>query len=75
MTKEPGKSLAPGMRPVSELHGRHPGSDIYVIGTGASLRVFPAGFLDGRITIGLNLAWREVDVRYGITTHPELNVP
>ena len=36
MTKEPGKSLAPGMRPVSELHGRHPGSDIYVIGTGAS---------------------------------------
>lgn len=60
---------------VSELYGRHPGADIYVVGTGPSLRVFPTGFLDGKITIGLNLAWKAVPVTYGITIHPELAVP
>ncbi|MFA5882556.1 MAG: hypothetical protein WDA60_01765 [Acidimicrobiia bacterium] len=63
------------MRAVSELYGKHPGSDIYVVGTGASLRVFPPSFLEGRITIGLNMAWRMVPVTYGITVHPDLNIP
>jgi hypothetical protein len=62
------------VKSVTELYGAHPGSDIYVVGTGASLRVFPADFLDGRITIGLNMAWKMVDVRYGITLHPDLNI-
>lgn len=63
------------MKSVSELYGRYPGSDIYVVGTGASLRVFPPSFLEGRITIGLNMAWKVVPVRYGITSHPDLNIP
>jgi hypothetical protein len=63
------------MRPVSELYGRYPGSDIYVIGTGPSLRVFPTGFLDDRITIGLNFAWEMVRLRYAMTIHPDLHVP
>lgn len=63
------------MRPVSELYGRHAGADIYVVGTGTSLRVFPTDLLRDRITIGLNQAWRTVDVRYAITIHPDLSVP
>ncbi len=63
------------MRPVSELYGRHSGEDIYVVGTGASLRVFPMSFLEGKITIGLNMAWRSAPIRYGLTIHPDLNVP
>ena len=63
------------MKPVSELYGRHRGEDVYVVGTGSSLRVFPTGFLEDRVTIGLNMAWKHLDVRYGITIHPDLNVP
>lgn len=63
------------MKSVTELYGAHPGSDIYVVGTGASLRVFPVSFLADRITIGLNMAWAVVPVRYGITVHPDLNIP
>ncbi len=63
------------MRPVSELYGRHPGADVYVVGTGASVRVFPLDFLEGKITIGLNMAWKLCPVRYSITIRPELNVP
>lgn len=63
------------MRPVSELYGRHHGEDIYVIGTGTSLRVFPVSFLENKVTIGLNMAWKTVPVRYAITIHPDLNIP
>lgn len=63
------------MRCVSELYGKHPGSDIYIIGTGASMRVFPLAFLKDKITIGLNQAWKLLPVRYAITIHPDLNMP
>lgn len=63
------------MRAVSELYGRHPGADIYVVGSGASMRVLPTEFLEGRISIGLNMAWKIAPVRYGITIGPHLNVP
>ncbi|MEL6247650.1 MAG: hypothetical protein AAFY78_12355 [Cyanobacteria bacterium J06648_16] len=63
------------MKPVSDLYNRHPDSDIYVVGTGASLRVFPTDFLTNKLTIGLNMAWKLVPVTYGITIHPDLNVP
>ncbi|NJR49029.1 MAG: hypothetical protein HC780_05095 [Leptolyngbyaceae cyanobacterium CSU_1_3] len=63
------------MKCVSELYNLHPNSDIYVIGTGASLRVFPHSLLEGRITIGLNQAWKTLPVHYGITIHPELSIP
>ncbi len=60
---------------VSELYHRHPGSDIYVIGTGASLRTFPKAFLSNKITVGLNMAWKTLPVQYAITIHPELSIP
>ena len=63
------------MRSIEELYGRHPGSDIYVVGTGASLRVFPLAFLENKITIGLNMAWKVAPVQYSITIRPELNIP
>jgi hypothetical protein len=63
------------LKSVAELYGRHSGEDIYVIGTGASLRVFPVDFLQGRTTVGLNLAWKSVPVTYGITIHPKLSIP
>lgn len=63
------------MKLVSELYGRHPGSDIYIVGTGTSLRVFPLEFLRDKITIGLNQAWKVVPTTYGITMMPKLNIP
>lgn len=63
------------MKFVSELYNIHPGEDIYIIGTGPSLRVFPLSFLEGKITIGLNNAYKLVPVRYSITVHPDLYVP
>lgn len=63
------------MRPVSELYGTHRGEDIYVVGTGASMRVFPASFWADRVTIGLNLAWQVAPVRYALTLGPHLHVP
>ena len=62
------------MKWVSELYGRHEDEDIYVIGTGASARVFPTGFLDGKVSIGLNMGWKVAPVTYGLTIHPDLNV-
>lgn len=64
-----------GPKDVTELYGIHPNSDIYIIGTGASLRVFPVDFFQNKITLGLNMAWKSIPVRYGITIHPELNIP
>lgn len=63
------------MKQVSKLYGRHAGDVIYVVGSGASMRVFPPDFLKGRVTIGLNQAWKVAPVRYGITIGPHLNVP
>ncbi len=63
------------MKFVSELYNKYPDSDIYVVGTGASLRVFPLSFFEGKIVIGLNMAWKVVPVQYGITIHPDLNIP
>jgi len=60
---------------VSELNGIHVGADIYVIGAGASLRVFPTGYLENKITIGCNMAWRSAPMKYGVTIHPDLNIP
>ncbi len=62
-------------RRVSELYDRYPGEDIYVVGAGSSLRVFPVEFLKGKITIGCNMAWRSAPIRYAVTIHPDLNVP
>ncbi len=63
------------MKMVSELYDRHPGSDIYVLGTGPSSRVFPMSVLEGKIVIGCNMAWKLAKVQYCLTIHPDLNIP
>lgn len=63
------------MRPVSDIYGTHAGEDIYVVGTGTSMRVFPLSFLEGKITIGLNRAWQLLPVTYCISMVPHLNFP
>lgn len=63
------------MRPVSDLYGTHEGADIYVVGSGTSMRVFPVSFLEDKVTIGLNSAWKSAPVRYSITIGPHDHVP
>lgn len=63
------------VKSVRQLYGRHQGETIYVVGSGASMRVFPVDFLAGKVTIGLNMAWKNLPVTYGMTIHPDLNIP
>lgn len=63
------------MKNLSDLYDLHKGRDIYIIGTGASFRVFPKSFFEDKITIGLNLAWQLLEVDYVITMVPHLNFP
>jgi hypothetical protein len=63
------------MKSVEELYGRHAGADIFILGTGASVRVFPLSLLEGRIVLGLNMAWKLCPAQYCITMRPELNIP
>ncbi len=52
----------------------HKGQDVYIVGTGPSMRVFPLSMLRGRVTIGLNQAWKYCKLTYCVTAHPELVV-
>jgi len=55
------------------LYDKHKGEDIYIVGTGPSMQFFPSEqFFDGRLTIGLNQAYRLAPMTYSITVHPEL---
>lgn len=57
---------------VSLLYGKHKGEDIYVVGSGPSLRYYHPEFFRGRITIGLNRAYCTIQPTYTITAHPDL---
>lgn len=59
---------------IQALRNKHKGADIYVVGTGPSMRFFPCDFLKDKITLGLNQAWRYGAMTYSITVHPELVV-
>lgn len=63
------------MKSISELYERHSGEDIYIVGTGTSLRVFPLDFFKDKVTIGLNQVWKVLDTTYAITMMPKLNIP
>src|SRR5262245_53855905 len=63
------------VRTVADLYERHQGESIYVVGTGASMRVFPVDFLHDKVTIGCNQAWKLLRPTYNITIRPELNIP
>lgn len=56
---------------IAELYDRHVGRDIYIVGTGPSLRFFPIEWLSDKITIGLNQAFKHFEPKYSITVHPE----
>ena len=57
---------------LSRLWGRHRDQDIYIVGTGPSMRLFPWEFFDNKLTIGLNQAYRHFTPTYMLTMHPEL---
>lgn len=57
---------------IHNLWNKHKGLPIYVIGSGPSMRVLPHNFLRGKITIGINQAWRYGPLTYTLTHHPEL---
>jgi hypothetical protein len=57
---------------ISNLYNNHLGSDIYIVGTGPTLRMMPKGFFNNKIAIGLNQAYKTFDLTYAITIHPEL---
>lgn len=60
---------------IGDLYGNHEGEDIYIVGTGPSMQVFPVEILKGKTCIGLNQAWKyDVKLEYSITVHPELIV-
>ncbi len=63
------------MQSIEVLYKKYNGQDIYILGTGASVRVFPLDMLQGRTVIGLNMAWKLWPVNFGITMRPELNIP
>lgn len=57
------------------LAGTAKGRDLYVVGSGPTLRYGPAErFLRDKLTVGLNQAWRHGPWTYGLTVHPELVV-
>lgn len=59
---------------ISSLINKHPGSTIYIVGSGPSLRFFPPQFLENELTISLNLAYKNLPFipTYNLTIHPEL---
>ena len=59
---------------IKALFHKHVGSDIYVVGTGPSARLFPIDFFNNKIAIGLNQAYRTFNLTYTITVHPELEI-
>jgi hypothetical protein len=59
---------------IGKLYNIHKGEDIYIVGTGPTARMLPSNILSGRITIGLNQAYKNFNVLYSITVHPELEV-
>ena len=59
------------MKSIKHLYNSHEHEDIYVVGSGPSLGVFPLEFLNQKITIGLNQTWKVYpNLNYSITLHP-----
>src|SRR5688572_652999 len=61
------------MHQLKELRKRHLKEDIYIVGTGPSLRLFPFDYLKSKTVIGLNQAYKHFDkLDYCLTIHPYL---
>lgn len=66
------------MPPIADLWNKHPNTEIYIVGTGASLRVFPIDFFKNKITIGLNQAYKSFPSggpTYNLTIHSNELIP
>lgn len=59
---------------IADLPRLPPNTDVYLIGTGPSLRCLDLSYFDDKVCIGLNQAWRHLKTAYSITVHPELVV-
>ena len=59
---------------ISKLYKKHVGEDIYVVGTGPTGRLLPSSFFNSKTCIGLNQAYKQFNLTYSITVHPELEV-
>jgi hypothetical protein len=57
---------------ISTLKNVYKNKEIYIVGTGPSLRTFPKEYLESKITIGLNQAWKHLATTFSITVHPDL---
>lgn len=51
-------------RSITEFQGIHRGQDVWVLGSGASLEFVDPSFFEGRITIGVNYAYRRFPCCY-----------
>jgi hypothetical protein len=58
------------MKTIAELHKKHLKADVYILGSGPSLRFLPESFFRNKITIGLNYAYKSIRPHYSITIHP-----
>lgn len=54
------------MRTIDELRGKHQGSDIWIIGSGATAGYVAPEFFAGKISIGINLVLRRFRTTYVI---------
>ncbi|NIQ16858.1 MAG: hypothetical protein GTO02_21490, partial [Candidatus Dadabacteria bacterium] len=62
-------------RTIQELNNQYQGETVFIVGTGPSMRLFPVDLLAGKITIGLNQAWKLFRPTYLLTIHPEVLPP
>lgn len=59
---------------IAKLHDLCKGGDIFVAGTGPSLRCLDLGYLRDKFVIGLNQFYRLAPTNLSLTVHPELIV-
>ena len=56
------------MKLLNELYGKHK-EDVYILGSGSSLAFIDKSFFEGKITIGLNMVYRDFNVSYMLSHH------
>jgi len=59
---------------IDSLWDKHKDEICFIIGTGPSLSLYPPGFiksLEGKLTIGLNEAFKHLDCKYNLSIHYE----
>jgi len=52
---------------LTDFDGAHAGEDVWVVGSDASVAMFPDGFWEGRTVVGVNAVPRHIPCRYCVT--------